>query len=160
MPSFSNGSARRGTPKTVNLNGLLNPGQKIETRASAAAIELPNEPFTEEQLREAWVDFADQRKNLQAEHQMLSQPYILREQHIVVNLLSPVHDTMLNNIKVDLTTFLRERLKNNSIQVSGELAVTDDKKVIYTNREKFEYLAEKNPMLKELKERLGLDTDF
>ena len=91
---------------------------------------------------------------------MLSQPYILREQHIFVNLLSPVHDTMLNNIKVDLTTFLRERLKNNSIQVSGGLAVTDDKKVIYTNREKFEYLAEKNPMLKELKERLGLDTDF
>jgi DNA polymerase-3 subunit gamma/tau len=91
---------------------------------------------------------------------MLSQPYILRDKQIIVTLLSPVHDTMLNNIKSELTAFLRERLKNNFIQVSGELTSTDDKKVIYTNREKFDYLADKNPILKELKDRLGLDTDF
>ena len=144
----------------MNLNGLLNPGQKVDARPSIASLEVVNEPFTEEQLREAWIEFAEQRKNLQAEHQMLSQPYVLREKNIVVNLLSPVHDTMLNNIKVELTTFLRERLKNNAIQVTGELIATDDKKVIYTNREKFEYLAGKNPVLKELKDRLGLDTDF
>jgi DNA polymerase-3 subunit gamma/tau len=34
------------------------------------------------------------------------------------------------------------------------------KKVMYTNKEKFDYLAEKNPALKDLKERLGLDMDF
>lgn len=91
---------------------------------------------------------------------MLSQPYSLRNNHIIVNLLSPVHDTMLGNIKVELTTFLRERLKNSLIQVTGELTAADDKKMIYTNRDKFEYLAAKNPMLTELKDRLGLDTDF
>ena len=91
---------------------------------------------------------------------MLSQPYEVRDKLIVVNLLSPVHETMLNNLKSELTAFLRERLKNTSIQVTGEMTATDDKKVIYTNREKFEYLADKNPVLKELKDRLGLDTDF
>jgi hypothetical protein len=91
---------------------------------------------------------------------MLSQAYVIRDKHIVVTLLSPVHETMLNNIKVELTTFLREKLKNNFIQVSGELTSTDDKKIMYTNREKFDYLADKNPILKELKDRLGLDTDF
>ena len=34
------------------------------------------------------------------------------------------------------------------------------KKIAYTNKEKFEHLAEKNPLLKELKEKLGLDPDF
>ena len=91
---------------------------------------------------------------------MLSQPYEVRDKLIVVNLLSPVHETMLNNLKVELTAFLREKLKNSSLQVTGELTKTDDKKVIYTNKEKFEYLADKNPILKELKDRLGLDTDF
>jgi hypothetical protein len=75
-------------------------------------------------------------------------------------LLSPVHETMLNNIKVEMTAFLRDKLKNSSIQVTGELIGSEDRKVIYTNREKFDYLAEKNPVLKELKDRLGLDTDF
>jgi DNA polymerase-3 subunit gamma/tau len=32
--------------------------------------------------------------------------------------------------------------------------------MLYTSREKFDYLVEKNPVLKELKEKLGLDTDF
>ncbi len=91
---------------------------------------------------------------------MLSQPYSLRENNIVVTLLSPVHETLLDNIKVELTAFLRERLRNNLIQVTGEMTATDDRKIIYTNRDKFEYLAGKNPMLKELKDRLGLDPDF
>lgn len=79
---------------------------------------------------------------------------------ITVDLLSPVHETMLNNIKSELVAFLRERLRNNTIQVTGQLQTEQDKKIIYTNREKFDFLVEKNPMLKELKDRLGLDTDF
>jgi hypothetical protein len=93
---------------------------------------------------------------------MLSQPFELRGNLIVVTLLSPVHDTMLNSIKAELAAFLRERLKNNTIQITGELKVAgdDDKKVYYTARDKFDYLVEKNPVLKEMKDRLGLDPDF
>lgn len=91
---------------------------------------------------------------------MLSQQYRLEGNLIVVELLSPVHETMLNNIKSELTGFLREKLKNNSIQVTGHIQTGEEKKIIYTNREKFDFLAEKNPMLHELKDRLGLDTDF
>lgn len=119
-----------------------------------------NEPFTEQQLREAWNQYAEQRRKYQAEFQMLSQPYTLNDKQIVVNLLSSVHETMLNNIKIELAGFLREKLQNSYIQVTGQLTTSDDKKIIYTNRDKFDYLADKNPILKELKDRLGLDTDF
>jgi hypothetical protein len=93
---------------------------------------------------------------------MLSQPFELRGNLIVVSLLSHVHDTMLNGIKGEICSFLRERLKNNTIQIAGELKTEgdNDKKVYYTARDKFDYLVEKNPLLKELKDRLGLDTDF
>ena len=91
---------------------------------------------------------------------MLTQPYKFEGGLITVDLLSPVHETMLNNIKGELTAFLREQLRNNTIQVTGQVQTSEDKKIIYTNREKFDFLAEKNPMLRELKDRLGLDTDF
>lgn len=119
-----------------------------------------NESFTEDHLLQVWKEFAEQRRKFQAEFQLLSQPYELRDKEIIVNLLSPIHETMLANIKVELTTFLREKLKNSAIQVTGQLTSRDDKKVIYTNKDKFEYLADKNPILKEMKDRLGLDTDF
>jgi hypothetical protein len=134
--------------------------KSVDSQGPPTAEKMLNEPFTEQQLREAWNEFAEQRRKFQAEFQMLSQPYAVVDKQIVVNLLSPVHETMLNAIKVELSGFLREKLRNSLIQVAGQLTASDDKKVIYTNRDKFDYLVGKNPMLKELKDRLGLDTDF
>lgn len=146
--------------KTLNINNLLKTEQRTEEKPTSSAEKVLTETFSTEQLQAAWNEFALQRKKFQAEYQMLSQPFLVRDKLVVVNLLSPVHETMLNSMKSELTAFLREKLKNTSIQVTGELTSTDDKKVIYTNREKFDYLADKNPILKELKDRLGLDTDF
>jgi DNA polymerase-3 subunit gamma/tau len=106
------------------------------------------------------MDFAEQRKIYQAEYQLLSQEYELKEKQITVSLMHPVQETMLNNMRSELAGFLREQLKNNSLIVVGELKISDDKKMMYTARDKFEYMAEKNPWLNELKDRLGLDTDF
>lgn len=149
----------RITPKTVKLTDLLRTDKK-EDEKLAAAEKVMNAPYTEQQLRDAWDEFAGKRKHLQAEFQMLSQRYEVKDDQITVTLLSPVHEMMLNNIKIELAAFLREKLRNTAIAITGALTTSDDKKVIYTNRDKFDYLAEKNPMLRELKERLGLDTDF
>jgi hypothetical protein len=149
--------------KTVKLTDLLKTDPKKEDKQSGsptAPEKVLDTPYTEDQLRAAWMEFAEQRRKFQAEFQMLSQQYELRGSQIVVTLLSPVHETMLNNIKAEISAHLRDKLKNNLIQVTGELKTTDEKRVIYTNREKFDYLAEKNPLLRELKDRLGLDTDF
>jgi hypothetical protein len=151
----------KSTPRTPQLTSLLKTGPNDESITNKPATEAAlREPYTEEQLRKAWNNYVEQRKKFQAEYQMLSQPYRLEDDVITVELLSPVHETMLNNIKSELTGFLREHLRNNNIQVTGQLRTGEEKKIIYTNREKFDFLVEKNPMLRELKDRLGLDTDF
>jgi hypothetical protein len=151
----------KSAPRTPQITSLLKNDSKSDDYNTSTEPETAlAEPYTETQLREAWETYASQRKKFQAEYQMLSQPYSLQEDVITVELLSPVHETMLNNIKSELTGFLREKLRNNAIQVTGQLHAGEEKRVIYTNREKFDFLAEKNPILKELKDRLGLDTDF
>ena len=102
----------------------------------------------------------EQRKKFQAEYHLLCQPTEIRGNHIIIQLLSTVQETMLNNFKSDLIAFLRENLRNNSILVVGELKETEEKQMRYTPRDKFEYLLEKNPVLKTLRDRLGLDPDF
>lgn len=151
----------KSAPRTLKLNDILKTDNRTkEEKQIHQAEKAIDHPYSEEQLKSAWSEFAAKRKKLQAEFHMLSQPFQIKENLIVVTLLSPIHDTMLNNMKSELTGFLRETLKNNTIQVTGDLQLGEDKKVMYTNREKFDFLVEKNPVLKELKDRLGLDTDF
>ncbi len=146
---------------TLNLSNILKLNTPKDQQPEKVEVKvIAEEPFTTEQIRATWMEFAELRKIYQAEYQLLSQAYDLQQNKITVALMHPVQETMLNNLRIELTTYLRERLKNNSISVVGELKVSDDKKMIYTPREKFDYLIEKNPLLKELKDRLGLDTDF
>lgn len=80
---------------------------------------------------------------------------------MIIQLHNHFQETLLDEIRLELLTFLRDRLGNDSIQLGGEIkAVADDKKMLYTNKEKFDHLIEKNPLVKELKDKLGLDTDF
>ncbi|HMG93908.1 MAG TPA: hypothetical protein VK589_27805, partial [Chryseolinea sp.] len=151
-------TSSKSTPRTtVKLTDLLKVEPKKEKTSEAAATS-PEEKntFTLDQLHLAWLEFAEQRRKFQAEYQLLSQPYELTNYKVIVHLLSPVQETMLNNVRAELTAFLREKLKNSSILVAGELKESEDKKMMYTSRDKFEYLLEKNPALKEMKERLGL----
>lgn len=152
------------TKSTIQLPKLgdLKGGLKTEAKSSAPkTVEQEDRPFTHDQLREAWKEFAETRKALQAEYHLLSQEIEIRnDKQVVVHLHNHFQETLINTIKVDILTFLREKLSNGTIQLLGELNSPEEKKMIYTNREKFEHLAAKNPTLKELKERLGLDTDF
>ncbi len=164
MPSSKNGLKSQrsaSTLKVPKLNALLQNSDETKTESVIEpATPLPNQPFTFEQLKKAWDEFADTRKKYRAEYQLLTQKIELHEHSVIVHLHNPVQETLLNGLKTDITTFIRERVENYSIQVMGELQQADDKKVIYTNREKFDHLAEKNPNLKMLKEKLGLDPDF
>lgn len=71
-----------------------------------------------------------------------------------------VEEPLLQGIRTQLTAYLRDKLNNSNINVIGVMQAFETKRVAYTNKEKFDFLAEKNPILLELKERLGLDTDY
>lgn len=143
------------------MSDLVNGETKAsETATSATKVIQEDQPYTEEELRKAWSKFAEKRKQHPADYQLLTHPFERKENEIIIFLHNPVEETILNTIKSDLTAHIREKLQNFSITVTGQLIEGETKKMLYTNREKLEYLIEKNPILKEMKERLGLDTDF
>ncbi|NJM24354.1 MAG: hypothetical protein HC859_01330 [Bacteroidia bacterium] len=109
----------------------------------------------------AWNLFAEGRKAFQLDYQLLSQPFELSGTDIKLLLNNAIQETTFNDLRVELLSFLREQLRNGLVQISYEIRVEEtSKKVMYTPREKLDYLTEKNPLVKLLKDRLGLDTDF
>ena len=151
---------KSSSKSTIKLNDFLKQKNSEPTVQVLDAKGIPNEPFTPEQFHLVWNDFAEQRKKYQAEFHLLSQPYEIRGNQIIVHLLSTVQETLLSNFKQDLIAYLRTNLKNNSILVVGALRETEEKQLLYTPRDKFEYLLEKNPLLRTMRDRLGLDPDF
>lgn len=138
-------------------------GQNGSNGAAAPAVDElanENEEYTAESLQQAWNEFAEQRKMYLAEYQLLTQPFDRKDNEIVIHLHNPIQESLLDTFRSDLIAFLRKTLQNRLITVVGVMQEVDSKKVPYTNREKFDFLVQKYPGLKELRDRLGLDTDF
>ena len=110
-------------------------------------------------MYEAWQEYAGVRKTQVAEYSLLQRNFEFDGHIIKLQLTNPVELTLLDSIKLDLLTFLKEKLQC-EVMLEGVLLKTETKKMIYTNKEKFDHLAEKHPALLELKDRLGLDTDY
>jgi hypothetical protein len=145
---------------TLNLSNLLKGKVKEEARPVLANGIKENKPVKEADLIQVWNEFAEQKKNQVAEYHLLKQPFSFQNNLITLTLTNPVEEQMLQSIKADLLTFLRDKLSNGLIQLESELLQQETRKIAYTNKEKFEALVEKNPLLKTLQEKFGLDPEF
>ncbi len=166
------GEAAKSTPRTplknaktktsLNIQGIFknNSAGAISEKVEEIKEAVANQRVLLEKLQEVWSEYAEQRKNQAAEYQLLKREFQYEHPVIFVLLTNPVEETLIENFRRDFITFLRDRLKNSELTITTKLQQATGKKVIYTSKEKFEHMAEKNPYLKELKERLGLDWDF
>lgn len=100
------------------------------------------------------------RKSQVAEFHLLSRQVNINGPVVTVALANSVEEPLLQSITTDLVSYLRNRLKNGSIKVESVLNTEEVKRIAYTGKEKFDLLAEKNPILRELQDRLGLDPEF
>ena len=149
-------------PKTtLNLGNLFKPiTSKEVTTDEKPKITSPDKPMTDEELSKAWSALTESRKDQAATYQLLSRGYQREGNTLTIHLNNPVEEPLLISIKTDLVSYLRETLGNNSLQLKSHLADVAASKMIYTNKEKFEAMAEKNPLLKDLRDKFGLDPDF
>jgi DNA polymerase-3 subunit gamma/tau len=65
-------------------------------------------------------------------------------------------------LRMEVLGTLRERLQNYAIDIVLDVTVQEngDKKLLYTQSDKYDFLVQKHPLLGELKQKLGLDHEF
>lgn len=90
----------------------------------------------------------------------MSQPIVLDGTTVTISLTNPAQESLLTTMKQELISYLRDALNNDHILVEGEVRPIEDQKMIYSADEKLEFLANKNPEIRELARRFGLDPDF
>jgi DNA polymerase-3 subunit gamma/tau len=93
---------------------------------------------------------------------MLSSAALQVEENYRIDVLlsSSLQEEPFERLKPKLQHYLRQQLQNSLINLHPLLAEDSGPRRLYTNSEKFKHLMERYPLLAELKERLGLETDF
>lgn len=134
--------------------------EATEVASARSPVVKSTRNFSIEELKLAWDEFAEQRKLQVGEYRLLKQEFDYKANVVTIHLSNQVEEPLLQSIRTPLTEFLRARLGNDNINVVSQVQQVQSKKIAYTNKEKFDHLAEKNPILLELKERLGLDPDY
>lgn len=125
---------------------------------------LPNESFTEEELKEVWLQFANTIQNEKPRmFQLLKThlPELQPENKIILNVASEGQKLDLyERLESDLMTFLKKNLKNHTLELNVSVLKENKKpNVVYTATDKFKYLAEQNELLNKLKQQFNLDLE-
>lgn len=79
---------------------------------------------------------------------------------VIITVRNSLQKSKVLDQKPKILNFLRKRLENSLVQLSIRLENTTENLRPYTPKDKFEFMAKKNPALRELKETLNLEVDF
>ncbi|MGG7663077.1 DNA polymerase III subunit gamma/tau [Dyadobacter sp. BHUBP1] len=156
---------------TISLTpSLTPPGPAAKEPTAPSAIEyaaVPNgakrEELTLANLQRFWYEFS--QKRLQAGNSTTEQITLNREiqlngSTIEIALDNDHQQDAVMNMRYELLGFLKARLDAPKLDINPRVAPQEVNRLPYTPAEKFNFLAEKNPYLLELKQALGLDVDF
>lgn len=126
---------------------------------------IGEDDFDESTIREALSEIIEdyKKKGKSLEITVLKQPFVLEGKKIKFKLIGDIQEDVFQKFKPEVLKFLRKKLNNASLLIHAEITEeSEDPSVrkLYTNSDKFSFLLEKSPALKELQKRFGLETDF
>lgn len=158
------------TNRIPNLQDLRTQPATIPTKPAADAAPAepvptgPQAPVDPAVLQRVWRELVEERRaqDRMSEYTVLNRPVQANAEHVIVlELDNPIQIDQFNYFRQDFLTELRRRTGHARLNVQPEVvAAAPTARKLYTSNDKFDYLADKFPMLKEMKQRLGLDADF
>jgi DNA polymerase-3 subunit gamma/tau len=155
---------------TGGLSGVISIKKPVDPEKTGAGAAAPDDdryqsatPFTQEQLTLLWDEFAETLKmdsphvysTLKGQRPVLAEGFVIE-----FGIDNIVLEEELNLKKTDLMEFLRSGLGNYQIQLQTRITESQKDLKPYTDKEKFERMAEKNPALRTLREELDLEIEY
>ena len=131
------------------------------TGAQPRTEEDQNRPFTVDQLRDAWVGLAATHKEEPRLKELIENytPKLVDSVTAEIQMPNPWQMTEMRKALPGLMSQLRQTLHNNHLQLQLVQAEFSQEQMAFTAEEKYKLMAEQNPALVQLKERLDLQID-
>ena len=148
----------RGTTSSISINKAMQQAeQKTEEKE-----ETWDTAFTQEQLSASWTDFVNRYKIISpnfAAALMKYTPKLVNEKEIYFNVDNMLFERDTEGMSA-LRNHLRNSLHNNQFELKPELMERPAEIEAYTDKDKFEKMAEERPFLRTLQTELKLEGDL
>lgn len=160
IPSFSIKDGLKGGMEKPSSETKIQQDSAIQDRLEPYETTETN-PFTQDQLNEVWSKHTlEYKENQPRMYSALTvQNPVLKDNYTVELMLNnQLQEEEVQKIRISLQNFLQRTLKNSQISLITRVADNDElDKKLYSDREKFDHLAQKNPTLINFKQQFGLD---
>ncbi|MET4075954.1 DNA polymerase III subunit gamma/tau [Hymenobacter sp. UYCo722] len=151
-------------PSLKNMSARAAAGTAAAASAEPAATSGPVAPTDPAVLQRVWQELAEERRaqDRMSEFWVLNRPVTANaEHHIELAVDNPIQVDQFNDLRVEFLADLRRRTGNPRLNVQPVVnTAAPTARKLYTSTDKFEYLAERFPALREAKQRLGLEAEF
>ena len=139
--------------------------QEDEVKEQAVTNDFNNQAFDSAKFLGVWNEIAQKFKdaNLINKFVMMDRPIELIDTVAHIKVENEVQVQHFNEqLRMEVLGTLRERLQNYAIDIVLDVTIQEngDKKLLYTQSDKYDFLVQKHPILGELKQKLGLDHEF
>lgn len=153
MPSLGN----------LGVIGQAKPASQSQQAApaSAAPSVQRNNPFTADQLNDAWVGL---RVHFQGEERLLAmlanyQPTLVNEELCRITVANPWQKQEFAKFGKKVMDLIRDALQNDLLKLQVDVSEFDRSTKAYTAAEKYKLLVKQNPHLADLKTRMNLQLE-
>ena len=147
--------------KTISILGSLKDEQEIEDKIE---ISKNSDHFSNDDLQARWKEMNSKFSNKGKTNLSLalnSNIPVLKENYVVeVTLSNTSQVELLNEEKLNILGYLREKMNNDSIDIITKVVQSDKNDTPYTNSDKYKKMYEQNKNLAILGQKLGLDPDY
>jgi DNA polymerase III subunit gamma/tau len=148
---------------TATIGKPIVQAETVNTSVVQEPVNQENKPFTLEELQIVWdklIKDLENRKRF-SEYVILNRKFTLEGTTIHIEVDNEIQvDLLTISLRTEVLSYLRKELHNSTIHLEVVVSKEEAKMMIYTQADKFKFMAEKNPALHDLRNVLGLDYDY
>lgn len=159
LPQAAKPSKPLGIGGLKSLKSLHKKEEVVEKQEEVSVNYDLNTPFTEGQAIGVLAEFFKQRSSPN-ERLIMESGYDIKDKHIQFKLPNTFLYSLFENLKTDLLEFMKRKLKNSHLSADAIVTAEETQAKPRTEQQKFEAMADKNPVLWDLKKGLDLDLIF
>ena len=159
MPSLGNLGMIGTTP--VSTTSQPNATPSATSTAEPAATAQRNNPFSQDQLIDAWVGLTQHFHGEERLVAMLNncKPTLVSDTLCRITVANPWQKQEFAKFGKQVMDLVRDKLQNDLIKLQVDIAEYDRSQKAYTTADKYKLLAEINPHLVDLKNQLNLQLE-